>query len=595
MARTSFTRPVIRVFWEHMRRYRGVFLLSVCFSFATHVIDVITPLFYKIFFDALARSRGVASDATQQELLGVLAIIAGLYAMGWAFRRVSQFSMIYIQPRVMSELMETSFAYLIRHSYNFFVHNFTGSLVRRITRISRAFEQVLDRMLFDFIPIVVTIGGILIVLFSRHMLLGAVFSFWMVLLISIQFGVARWKHKYNLALAEKDSETTGALSDSITNDITVKLFSGEEHEDMRFGSVAHELQKLRSRVWGIDEWINTIQGALAVFIEIALFYVAIMLWRRGVVTIGDFALLQAYIISAVGRLWGFGNILRKTYEAFADAAEMVDILDMPHEVVDKPHATALTVTNGRIVFRSVEFSFQKTRRVLKDFNLTVAGGEKVALVGPSGAGKSTVVKLLFRLYDIDSGSIEIDGLNIAHVTQRSLREAISLVPQEPILFHRSLRENIRYGRRDATDEEIVEAAKKAHCHEFMSAFPEGYDTLVGERGVRLSGGEKQRVAIARAILKNAPILVLDEATSSLDSESEALIQDALHTLMEGKTVMVIAHRLSTIMKMDRIVVIEQGAVTVSGTHDELLNMDDSMYKKLWDIQAGGFLAAGDNF
>jgi ATP-binding cassette subfamily B protein len=241
----------------------------------------------------------------------------------------------------------------------------------------------------------------------------------------------------------------------------------------------------------------------------------------------------------------------------------------------------------------VSFNFHKDTPVLKEFNLTIAGGEKIALVGPSGAGKTTVTKLLLRLYDVKGGGIKIDGQNIADVTQDSLRDAIAFVPQEPILFHRSLMENIRYGRRGASDAEVIEAAKKAHCHEFIDKLPQKYDTLVGERGIKLSGGERQRVAIARAILKNAPILVLDEATSSLDSESESLIQDALELLMHGKTVLVIAHRLSTIMKMDRIVVMENGSIVATGTHLELVNQH-GLYQKLWSIQAGGFIGGAEN-
>lgn len=238
----------------------------------------------------------------------------------------------------------------------------------------------------------------------------------------------------------------------------------------------------------------------------------------------------------------------------------------------------------------VAFGFGSERSILQNYNLTINEGEKVALVGPSGAGKSTITKLLLRLYDVTGGTIRIDGQDIATVTQDSVREAIAFVPQEPILFHRTLMDNIRYGRRDATDGEVIEAAKKARCHDFITALPLGYDTFVGERGVKLSGGERQRVAIARALLKDAPILILDEATSSLDSESEALIQEALTVLMEGKTVVVIAHRLSTIMHMDRIIVMEKGDIAAQGTHDELLNSEGSLYHKLWSIQAGSFNA-----
>jgi ATP-binding cassette subfamily B protein len=309
-------------------------------------------------------------------------------------------------------------------------------------------------------------------------------------------------------------------------------------------------------------------------------------------TVGDFALIQAYLFGIFDRLVANHGELRRFYRALADADEMVEILDEPHEIQDKENAKPIKVTSGVIDLRDINFYFNVTKPVLKNFTVQIKGGEKVALVGPSGAGKSTVTKLLLRLYDIEQGLIEIDRQNISEVTQESLRNAIAFVPQEPILFHRTLMENIRYGRRDASDEEVLEAAKKAHCHEFISALPEGYGTYVGERGVKLSGGERQRVAIARAILKNAPILVLDEATSSLDSESEALIQDALETLMRGKTVIVIAHRLSTIMKMDRILVLDGGAIISQGTHKELLQTE-GIYQKLWNIQAGGFISDPD--
>ncbi|MBP9772170.1 MAG: ATP-binding cassette domain-containing protein, partial [Candidatus Pacebacteria bacterium] len=310
--------------------------------------------------------------------------------------------------------------------------------------------------------------------------------------------------------------------------------------------------------------------------------------KEGVLTIGDFVLFQTYIISLVERLWGFGHVIKALYQAFADGKEMVEILDTPYGVEDVPNAGTLKVTEGKIDFTDVVFNFNETRTVLDKFSLSIAPGEKIAFIGPSGAGKTTVTKLLFRFYDLTSGAITIDGQEISKMTQDSLRDAMALVPQEPILFHRSLMDNIRYGRRDATDEEVMEAAKKARCHEFISSLPDGYETMVGERGVKLSGGERQRVAIARAILKDAPILVLDEATSSLDSESEHLIQEALNILMEGKTVIVIAHRLSTIITMDRIIVIEGGNIRAMGTHDQLLKKDE-LYKKLWSIQAGGFL------
>jgi ABC-type multidrug transport system fused ATPase/permease subunit len=318
-----------------------------------------------------------------------------------------------------------------------------------------------------------------------------------------------------------------------------------------------------------------------------LLWGTLVLWQRGLFTIGDFVLVQSYLLGLFNQLTNINQNMRRCYDAIADASEMIDIIKTPHEVADLPRAAKLAVTRGEIVFDNAGFSYPNGQPALEHFNLTVAGGEKLALVGPSGAGKTTITKLLLRFYDVTEGAIRIDGQNIAEVTQDSLRDAIAFVPQEPILFHRAIMENIRYGRRNASDEEVFAASRAAHCDEFISSLSEGYGTLVGERGVKLSGGERQRVAIARAILKNAPILLLDEATSSLDSESEALIQDAFKALMKGKTVIVIAHRLSTIMKMDRIVVVENGGIAAQGSHQELLEQG-GLYKKLWSIQAGGF-------
>jgi ATP-binding cassette subfamily B protein len=461
-----------------------------------------------------------------------------------------------------------------------------------VTRFSRSFEPVLDSVILNFLPTLLFALGSMYVLYLRNVWLGVGLGIWVVLFITVQILLTRWRHPLRVARAAEDSRMTGALSDAIGNHSAVVLFAAEKFEESYFASIVATWRAITMRSWNADAWVQGIQHALAIVIEVGLLFGAVFLWEKGLLTVGDFVLIQVYILGLIDQVWNIGNTLRRLYDAFADASEMLDIMEMPHDIQDVTHAKQLTLTRGKIEFKDVAFYFGE-RRILDHFSLSINGAEKVALVGPSGAGKSTITKLLLRLYDPRAGSIEIDEQNIHDVTQESLRTLISFVPQEPALFHRTLRDNIRYGKPEASEAEVVEAAKRAHCHEFISTLPEGYDTHVGERGVKLSGGERQRVAIARAILKNAPILVLDEATSSLDSESEALIQDALIELMQGKTVIAIAHRLSTIMKMDRIIVMENGKAILSGTHAELLAQEGNLYKKLWEIQAGGFIRDDD--
>jgi ATP-binding cassette subfamily B protein len=313
---------------------------------------------------------------------------------------------------------------------------------------------------------------------------------------------------------------------------------------------------------------------------------AVRYWLQGVLTLGDFVLLRSYLSQLTEEVRSMGGNIRRIYEAIADANEMTQILLMPHEITDENRAATLIVPKGAIEFRNVQFSYLAGNKlVLQDFSLNTKSGERVGIVGPSGGGKSTILKLLVRLYDINSGAILIDHQDIAKVTQSSLHQNIAYVPQDPELFHRSLIDNIRYPKPWASDDEVIRAAKLAHCHEFISAFPLGYETLVGERGLKLSGGERQRVAIARAILMDAPILVLDEATSSLDSESEMYIQDSLAKLFVGRTVVAVAHRLSTIRKMDRIVVVKDGHIIEEGSHDLLVRLEDGIYQRLWNLQS----------
>ncbi|MBM3205003.1 ABC transporter ATP-binding protein [Candidatus Uhrbacteria bacterium] len=580
-------RSVLSVFWETTRTWKwftGAMVLAVTIM---SLIDIAIPPFYKRFFDALLTRETTKQNL--QPILVILVTILALHGASWLLNTLSDFAFNRLMARGMADLQNRAFSYLIGHSYQFFSNQFSGSLVRRINKIAQSYQSIFEIFLDIFWPLTISVVGILFVLFGRNRWIGLIILAWTLAILAFNYFYARWKYTFDIERSRKDSEVTGVLSDAIANQNNIQLFTGNTHENKRVKEITDELVKLRIFGWSLGVTSNAVQQACMILVEFVATYVAVKLWQKNVLTIGDFALLQGYILMLFGKLRSFRKSIRSLYEAFADAQEMVDIMNTPHEIQNIRGAKPLVVKKAAIEFKEVGFSYHQTRTVLKHFDLKIKPKEKVAFVGSSGAGKSTIVKLLFRFYDIDRGKILIDDQNISKVTQDSLHNQIALVPQEPILFHRTLMENIRYGRRDATDDEVIEAAKKAHCHEFISSLPLGYETFVGERGIKLSGGERQRVAIARAILKNAPILVLDEATSSLDSESEALIQDALHELMKDKTAIAIAHRLSTIMEMDRIIVMDEGRVVDTGTHESLLKKKDNIYKTLWEIQAGGFL------
>ena len=419
--------------------------------------------------------------------------------------------------------------------------------------------------------------------------LGLGILVWIILFLLINWVFTKYKLKFDIKRSEAETATSSFLADTVTNNANIKLFNGYKKENSSFSNLTENLHKVRRFAWDLGAGFYGLQSLLLVFLEVGIFYFAIKLWNRNVLTVGDFVLIQTYIIAVMSMVWDFGKIIMKIYEKLAEAEEMTVILNTPHEIVDIKNANDLKVKFGKINFKNVGFAYEEDESIIDNFSLEIKAKETVALIGTSGAGKTTLTKLLLRMFDIQKGKILIDGQDISQVTQESLRNNISLVPQDPILFHRSLMENIRYGKFDATDEEVIKAAKLAHCDEFISKLHFGYNTFVGERGIKLSGGERQRVAIARAILRNAPILILDEATSSLDSESENFIQDSLDELMKDKTVIVIAHRLSTVKKVDRIVVIENKKIVEDGTHINLIKLKRGIYNKLWNIQVGGFI------
>jgi ATP-binding cassette subfamily B protein len=579
-------KTVLGWFWKYTRPTKGMFFgYTIVFAIA-YSMEAIIPLYYKRFFNVVASSDGSPADRAPI-LLGIIGTVGLFMFVRWVLYRIAGILIMRQELIVKQSMDEGSFSRILDHSQSFFSDNFAGTLMRRVKRFSDAYERIVDSTMFAILPIVTSIGVCLIVLFLRDLRLGFGMSLSVVLIIGANAVFSKWKLKYDHVRSEQDSIVSGAITDSFSNSMNIKMFAREPFERDRFHDIRSNQTKAQIVSWNWSELSMAVQTFIMIFVEVGIMWISVLLWKEGRINIGDIVLVQSYIIVLFDRLWNIGRVFRQIFESFADAKEMVEIMELPIGVPDLKRASTLTVTNGEVTFSDVDFSYHQTRHVIKDLSLTIKSGERVALVGSSGAGKSTMVKLLLRFADTAGGRVLIDGQDIRKVTQESLRLNIAFVPQESILFHRTLGENIRYARLDATQEEIERSARLAHCHEFIEALPEKYETYVGERGVKLSGGERQRVAIARAILKNAPILVLDEATSSLDSESESLIQDALHTLMKGRTTIAIAHRLSTIMQMDRIIVLDGGTIVDEGTHVELLKRG-GLYQRLWNIQAGGF-------
>jgi ATP-binding cassette subfamily B protein len=581
------TKNTLKYYFKVMKNHKITGLVVTTMAVLGAVLDTIMPILSKNFFNILY--DGGVKEVVIGSLMGVLMIIAVVKFSRWLVWRVASFSLNFFESRSIVDLSRMCFDYLQKHSFSYFANNFSGSTVKKHKSFINTFEYLTDQLFFEIIPGIVTVLVMIFVLGRLNIYLGwGMFGLMLVFLL-INWWFTKYKLKYDIQRSEAETSTSGLLSDTISNNINIKLFNGYIYESEAYANLSEKLHKIRKFTWDMGAVFYGVQSLLMLLLEVFILYFSVRLWQKDLLTVGDFVLIQSYLFSAVMLVWDFGRIMMRIYERLAEAEEMTIILGLPHQIKDVNGAKNLKVKQGEIRFEDVSFKYEDGEEVVKKFNLNVKPGQTVALVGLSGSGKSTLTKLLLRLYDVTEGKILVDGKNITQVTQESLRNNISLVPQDPILFHRSLLENIRYGRFGATDDEVIKAAKLAYCDEFISKLKDGYNATVGDRGIKLSGGERQRVAIARAILKNSPILVLDEATSSLDSESEKYIQKSLNNLMKNKTVLIIAHRLSTIKKADRIVVISKKKIVEDGTHAQLIDNKNGIYRKLWKIQVGGFI------
>ncbi len=552
----------------------------------SNIAGAFAPTYLKTFIDTV--SRGANPELVSVAFGSVLGYTV-LKGISIIMNRLSFWSLSVVEARAMATLHETSFAKLIRHGHSFFTNNFTGSLTQKLGKFPKSLERIVDIIVMQTIPLFIWVSISLYVVYMHSPIIALIIFIGIAVFFVFNYGYIRRTAPYDQLASSADSSLSAGVADSLSNHLAIQVFASEKSETQTVVELSQDLQKKRIRRWLRYTSMFAVQAVLFLAVEFFILRYSIIQWELGLITAGTIVLFQVYIIGLISRLGDFSQVFRQLAEAFSDAQELVNLLEMPIEINDAPNAVTERPKQGHIEFKNTGFAYGDSHEVISDLSLNIVSGEKIALVGLSGAGKSTLFKLLLRLHDATSGELLVDSVPITQYSQEALRQSIAYVPQESSLFHRTLRENIAYGRPGATEEEIRAAAETAECLDFIEKLPHGFETLVGERGIKLSGGERQRIAIARAVLKNAPILLLDEATSALDSHSEKAIQNALEKLMENRTVIAIAHRLSTIKKMDRIVVLGGGKILEQGTHDELLEKDSSVYRKLWELQVGGFI------
>ena len=587
----STARRTLHYYWAATSKHLGLFIGLMLSSIGFIVLlSYGNPLLMSMIVDRVSE-KPVAPDQVF-EVFGpyIIALIA-INLIGQACSKVQDYTSFKLEIAASYDLATEAFDALSNQSMTFHSNRFGGTLVSQTTKFMNAYSQMLENITFPFLPIICSIIATCVILIPRVPAYVVILMALLVVYAIVSYVMYKRILSLNEDAADAQNTLSGALSDAVTNILAVKTYGREDYERELFDRANREVvaRDTRRMMASLARGIITACIALAIMSVVAVFIAGGNAWFG--ITPGTLVIMFTYTYTITNQFNFISRGLQRFNVAFGDASGMTSVLDEPRLVADEPNAKPLKVTAGDIDFIDLNFWYtdgNAKTKVFDNFNLHIPAGQRVGLVGRSGAGKTTLTKLLLRLSDIQEGEILIDGQNVAKGTQQSLRRQVAYVPQEALLFHRTIAENIAYARPDASMDEIREAARQANALEFIERLPQGFDTVTGERGIKLSGGQRQRIAIARAMLANAPILVLDEATSALDSESEKLVQDALEKLMQGRTSIVVAHRLSTVASLDRIVVLDRGKIVEDGPHSELIAQGGE-YAQLWSRQTGAYL------
>ncbi len=562
----------------------GMFILE----FGQAACQIMIPKAIRSFIETAEKSNFALGDSFFDQFKDPILFFVYISVGILIFSRASGSILVMVGPSLRRKVRHQLYHYLQYHSQRYFTSHFSGSLANRISEVSMSVNHSLWTLMFDFWPTIVTFGFSFWLLMGVHAGLGYFLAGWILFYILVSYLLALRCKNYAKNFAEARSTVTGKIVDAVTNILNSKLFTQLSFErDHLKQYLDFEVDTARRTFWFMEK-MRWFQFSSTLTLQIFVFVYALKLLFMKEISVGAFSMATSLSIFIISDARNLSRRFLEFFEYIGNISEGVQIIIKPHEILDIDQASNMNVQKGEITFKDVTFEYAEGKKVFENLSVTIRAGEKVGLVGFSGSGKSTFLNLIMRFFDVTTGDILIDGQSIKSVKQDSLRSYISMIPQEPLLFHRTLMENIRYGRPEASDAEVIQAAQMAFAHEFIEDKPEKYNSMVGERGIKLSGGQRQRIAIARAFLKNAPILLMDEATSSLDSMTEKKIQSSLKKLIENRTVIVIAHRLSTISHLDRILVFNEGKIVEDGSHESLLK-SQGHYAKLWNMQAGGFL------